>query len=83
MARMIDTPAELAEQMRLVRRIAVASRLEAGYSEDAIYAQGIDIATGAARLEGLCESDVEVAASLARRVIAEALAGARAEVSTT
>ena len=77
MPRMLATPTSILEQMALVRRISVVRRLEAGMSEDEIYRRGIDVAIRAARLEGCDESDVEVAASQARRDIAEALAEAR------
>jgi hypothetical protein len=73
MARLLDTPAHLADEMRLVRGVMVLERLERGMTEDEIFRRGIDVAIRAARLEGADEIEVEVVACQARRDIAQAL----------
>lgn len=77
--RLLDRPVEDFRTLEDVTRVAVLAALDEGVSEDEIYNRHIATAVRTARVTGRDESEVEVVASLARRMVAGILAEVRAD----
>ncbi len=78
MIRLLDIPLESLSEVEASTRALILEDVTKGVGEDAIYRRHVDMAVNAARSFGHDESDVEVAASLARNTVANILAELRA-----